>query len=100
MADLAIIMGAALVGGLVAYRFRLPVLLGYLVAGMLISPESFGLVKNINLIETLASVGVVLLLFTLGMEFSLGDLKRMGKIGPLGGSIQILITALLGFGVV
>jgi CPA2 family monovalent cation:H+ antiporter-2 len=99
MADLAIIMGAALVGGLVAYRFRLPVLLGYLVAGMLIGPESFGLVKNVNLIETLASIGVVLLLFTLGMEFSLGDLKRMGKIGPLGGSIQILITALLGFGI-
>ena len=99
MADLAIIMGAALVGGLVAYRFRLPVLVGYLVAGMLIGPDSFGLVKNVNLIETLASIGVVLLLFTLGMEFSLGDLKRMGKIGPLGGSIQILAMALLGFGV-
>ena len=99
MADLAIIMGAALVGGLAAYRFRLPVLLGYLVAGMLIGPESFGLVKNVALIETLASVGVVLLLFTLGMEFSLGDLKRMGRIGPLGGIIQILATALLGFGI-
>ena len=99
MADLAIIMGAALIGGLIAYRFRLPVLLGYLVAGMLIGPDSFSLVKNVNLIETLASIGVVLLLFTLGMEFSLGDLKRMGKIGPLGGSIQILAMALLGFGV-
>ncbi len=99
MADLAIIMGAALVGGLVAYRFRLPVVLGYLITGMLIGPYSFGLVQNINLIETLASIGVVLLLFTLGMEFSLGDLKRMGKIGLLGGSIQILIMALLGFGV-
>ena len=99
MADLAIIMGAALIGGLIAYRFRLPVLLGYLVAGMLIGPDSFGLVKNGNLIETLASIGVVLLLFTLGMEFSLGDLKRMGKIGPLGGGIQILAMALLGFGV-
>ena len=99
MADLAIIMGAALIGGLIAYRFRLPVLLGYLVAGMLIGPDSFGLVKNVNLIETLASIGVVLLLFTLGMEFSLGDLKRMGKIGPLGGSIQILAMALLGFGI-
>ena len=99
MADLAIIMGAALIGGLIAYRFRLPVLLGYLVAGILIGPDSFGLVKNVNLIETLASIGVVLLLFTLGMEFSLGDLKRMGKIGPLGGGIQILAMALLGFGV-
>jgi len=99
MADLAIIMGAALVGGLIAYRFRVPVLLGYLIAGVLIGPFSFGLVKNVDLIETMASIGVVLLLFTLGMEFSLGDLRRMGKIGPLGGSIQILATALLGFGV-
>ncbi len=97
MADLAIIMGGALVGGLIAYRFRVPVLLGYLVAGVLIGPFSFGLVKNVDLIETMASIGVVLLLFTLGMEFSLADLKRIGKIGPLGGSLQILTTALLGF---
>jgi len=97
MADFAIIMGAALVGGLVAYRLRLPVLLGYLAAGILIGPYSFGLVKNVDLIETMASIGVVLLLFTLGMEFSLGDLKRVGKIGLAGGIIQITVTALLGF---
>jgi len=97
MADFAIIMGAALVGGLVAYRLKLPVLLGYLVAGILIGPYSFGLVKNVDLIETMATIGVVLLLFTLGMEFSLGDLKRVGKIGLAGGIIQITVTALLGF---
>jgi len=97
MADFAIIMGAALVGGLVAYRLRLPVLLGYLVAGILIGPYSLALVKNVDLIETMASIGVVLLLFTLGMEFSLGDLKRVGKIGLAGGIVQIMVTALLGF---
>jgi CPA2 family monovalent cation:H+ antiporter-2 len=99
MADFAIIMGAALVGGLAAYRLRLPALLGYLVAGIIIGPHSFGLVKNLGLIETMASIGVVLLLFTLGMEFSLGDLKRVGKIGLAGGIAQILITALLGFAI-
>jgi len=99
MADLAIIMGAALVGGLIAYRFRLPVLLGYLVAGILIGPYSFALVKNADLIETMASIGVVLLMFTLGMEFSVGDLKRVGKIGLAGGTAQIIITALLGFAI-
>ena len=97
MADLAIIIGAALVGGLIAYRFRFPVLLGYLVAGIIIGPHSFGLVANLELIETMASIGVVLLLFTLGMEFSIGDLKRMGKIGLGGGIAQVLVTALLGF---
>jgi len=95
--DFAIIMGAALVGGLIAYRLKLPVLLGYLVAGILIGPYSFGLVKNVDLIETMASIGVVLLLFTLGMEFSIGDLKRVGKIGVAGGIAQILATASVGF---
>lgn len=99
MADFAIVMGAALVGGLVAYRLRLPVLLGYLVAGIFIGPYSFGLVENVDLIETMASIGVVLLLFTIGMEFSLGDLKRVGKIGLAGGMIQIMATALLGFAI-
>ena len=99
MADFAIVMGAALVGGLVAYRLRLPVLLGYLVAGIFIGPYSFGLVENVGLIETMASIGVVLLLFTIGMEFSLGDLKRVGKIGLAGGMIQIMATALLGFAI-
>jgi CPA2 family monovalent cation:H+ antiporter-2 len=97
VADFAIIMGAALIGGLVAYRFRLPVILGYLVAGVLIGPHAFALVKNLDLIETMASIGVVLLLFTLGMEFSIADFKRVGKIGVGGGAAQILVTALLGF---
>lgn len=97
MADLAIIMGAALVGGLIAYRLKLPVLLGYIVAGILVSPYSFGLIKDVELIETMASIGVVLLLFTLGMEFSIGDLKRVGRIGLAGGTLQIAATALLGF---
>ena len=52
MADFAIIMGAALVGGLIAYRLRLPVLLGYLVAGILVGPFSFGLVKNVDMVHT------------------------------------------------
>ena len=99
MTDLAIIIGAALGGGLIAYRFRFPVLLGYLVAGIIIGPHSFGLVTNLDLIETMASIGVVLLLFTLGMEFSIGDLRRMGKIGLGGGIAQILATALLGFAI-
>ena len=97
MADLAIIMGAALVGGFITYRLKLPVLLGYLVAGIFIGPYSFGLVSNVELIETMATIGVVLLLFTLGMEFPVREIKRVGRIGILGGSTQIVITAALGF---
>lgn len=96
-ADFAIILGLALVGGLIAYRLGLPAILGYLAAGTVIGPNALGLVANLELIETMASIGVVLLLFTLGMEFSIGDLKRAGKIGIIGGAIQIQGTALAGF---
>jgi CPA2 family monovalent cation:H+ antiporter-2 len=97
MADFAIIMAAALGGGLVFYRLRLPTALGFILAGILIGPYSLGVVEDIELIETMASVGVVLLLFTLGMEFSLSDLKRVGGIGLGGGTLQIVLTAGLGF---
>jgi len=99
MSDFAIIIGAALAGGLVAYRARLPMLLGYLIAGIFIGPYSFSLVKNVDMVQTMATIGVVLLMFTLGMEFPLGDLKRVGKIGLGGGIAQILVTALLGFAI-
>ncbi len=97
MADFAIIMAAALGGGLLFYRLRLPTALGFILAGIIIGPYSLGVVEDIDMIETMASVGVVLLLFTLGMEFSLSDLKRVGRIGVGGGVLQIVITAGLGF---
>ena len=96
MADFAIIMGAALVGGLFAYRLKLPLPLGYILAGILVGPYSLELVHDIDMIDTMASVGVVLLLFTLGMEFSIADLKKTGQVGLIGGVAQILLTALLG----
>jgi CPA2 family monovalent cation:H+ antiporter-2 len=99
MADFVIIMAAALAGGLIFYRLRLPTPLGYILAGLLIGPYSLGIVEDIEMIETMASVGVVLLLFTLGMEFSLSDLKRVGRIGLGGGTIQIVTTAGLGFAI-
>ncbi|MBM4445357.1 MAG: sodium:proton exchanger [Chloroflexi bacterium] len=97
MADFAIIMAAALGGGLLFYRLRLPTALGFILAGILIGPYSLEVVEDVEMIETMASVGVVLLLFTLGMEFSLGDLRRVGGIGLGGGTLQIVITAGLGF---
>lgn len=97
MADFAIIMAAALAGGLLFYRLKLPMPLGYILAGIVIGPYSLVVVEDIKMIETMASVGVVLLLFTLGMEFSLSDLRRVGPIGLGGGTLQIALTAGLGF---
>ncbi len=94
--DLVIVLTTALVGGMLARLLRLPIILGYLVGGIAVGPYGFGLVHDLETIHTLATIGVILLLFTLGLEFSLSELKRIGKVAILGGIAQILLTAAVG----
>ncbi len=98
--DLAIAIGAALGGGLIARLLKLPTVIGYIIAGVVIGPYALGLVQNSNDIRLLAVVGVVLLLFTLGVEFSLRELKKIRNVAIFGGTAQILITTCLGMIVV
>ena len=86
----------ALVGGFIARALRLPVILGYIVGGMVVGPFGFNLIKHTAQIETMAQIGVALLLFTLGMQFSLKKLREVGRVAVIGGSIQILLTMGLG----
>jgi CPA2 family monovalent cation:H+ antiporter-2 len=97
--DLIIVLAAAIVGGILARQLRLPIILGYLVGGIAVGPYGFSLVKDLETINTLATIGVILLLFTLGLEFSLSELRRIGKVAVLGGIAQILITAAVGLAV-
>ncbi len=94
--DLVIVLAAATVGGIIAHRLRLPVILGYLVAGVAVGPYSFGIVQDLESVEAIATIGVILLLFTLGLEFSFAELLRIGKVAILGGIAQILLTAAVG----
>ncbi len=94
--NIAIVLIAALVGGLIAHRLGQPVILGYILIGIAIGPHGFGVVKDLVLIENLATIGVVLLMFTVGMEVSYGQLREMGKVGIWGGVIQIISTIVLG----
>jgi CPA2 family monovalent cation:H+ antiporter-2 len=96
--DLLIVLVTAIAGGMIARLLRLPVILGYIVGGIAIGPYGFGFVQDTQTIDSLAEVGVVLLLFAIGLEFSIKDLLRMGKIAVLGGIAQILISAAAGFG--
>ena len=96
--ELLIVLVTAIAGGMLARLFRLPVILGYIVGGIAIGPFGFGLVQDTNVIDSLAEVGVVLLLFAIGLEFSLKELLGMGKIAVLGGIAQILLSAAAGFG--
>jgi CPA2 family monovalent cation:H+ antiporter-2 len=96
--DLLIVLGTAIAGGMLARWLRLPVILGYLAGGIAVGPFGFGWVHDSNTIDSLANIGVVLLLFAIGLEFSLKELLKMGKIAVLGGIAQIVLTAIAGFG--
>ncbi len=98
--EMVTVLGAAATGGYIANRLNQPVLLGYLLAGMVIGPTGLGLIALEGDIEVLAEVGVALLLFALGVEFSLKDLMRLRTIAFGGGVLQILLTILLGGGLV
>ncbi|NEO85723.1 MAG: sodium:calcium exchanger [Spirulina sp. SIO3F2] len=100
IAEMATVMGAATLGGCIASRLRQPVLLGYLLGGMLIGPTGLGWITLESDIKVLAELGVALLLFALGVEFSLKDLLRLRKIALGGGTLQIVLTLLLGSGLV
>ncbi|MCA9599117.1 MAG: cation:proton antiporter [Myxococcales bacterium] len=97
--DLIIVVVAALVGGLVAHRLRQPVILGYILAGIAVGPHTGGItVSSTTDIEHLAEIGVALLLFGLGLEFSLKKLAPVRKVALLGAPLQMLLTIGFGFG--
>ncbi|MFC2056096.1 cation:proton antiporter [Chloroflexota bacterium] len=94
--NFTILLGAALVGGMVAHRLRQPVILGYILIGIAVGPHALHIVNDLALIEGAATLGVALLMLTLGLEISFSQLKQVGKIGLWGGVIQILVTFALG----
>ncbi|MEE8418499.1 MAG: cation:proton antiporter, partial [Dehalococcoidales bacterium] len=94
--SIAILFAAALLGGLLAHRLRQPIILGYLVVGVAIGPHALGLVGDLDIVEAAATIGVSLLMFTLGMEISITQLREVGKIGIWGGISQIFLTIGLG----
>jgi len=99
-ADIAIIVVAGLIGGIIAQQLRQPLILGYILAGILVGPFTGGVtVANVHDIELLAEIGVALLLFALGLEFSLKELKPVRNIALIGTPIQLLLTIALGFGI-
>ena len=90
--DLTYIFLAAVFGGLVAWRLRLPLILGFILGGIAISPFTPGPhLSDLHTFEVLAEVGVVLLMFSIGVEFSVPDLMRVKWVALVGGPIGILL---------
>lgn len=96
---LAVGFGMALIFGYIAARLRLPPLIGYLIAGIIISPNTPGIVGDIHLANQLAELGVMFLMFGVGMHFSLNDLLQVRRIALPGAILQIAVATLLGMGV-
>jgi len=92
--DLAVIFAGSLLVILAFHRLKLPALPGFIVAGMILGPNALGLVSDPHRVESLAEVGVILLLFTIGIEFSLSRLKEMGRQVVVGGLGQMGFTVL------
>ncbi len=96
--DMVTVLGTAAAAGYLASRLGQPVLLGYLLAGLVVGPAGLKWVGSAEEIEVLAKIGVAFLLFALGVEFSLGDLLKVRRIALGGGPLQIVLTTLLAGG--
>jgi len=91
---LVIIFGVSATVVFILHKFRIPSVVGFLIAGVFLGPHGFGFIKDVREVELLAEVGVILLLFTIGLENSLRTLKRIRSAVLGGGFSQILLTVL------
>lgn len=98
--DIAMVFAAALGCGFLAWRIGQPILLGYVVAGLILSPLTPGpRVHDVHVFELMAEIGVVLLMFSVGIEFSIPDLLRVKWVALLGSPLGVLLSVGLGAGV-
>ncbi|HBG91874.1 MAG: hypothetical protein A2X54_08120 [Nitrospirae bacterium GWF2_44_13] len=93
--SLVIVLGVSALVVFLLHRLKIPSIVGFLVAGAIIGPYGIGVLKDVHSIEIMAEIGVVLLLFTIGIEFSMARLIRIKKAVIAGGGIQVLLTIAL-----
>jgi CPA2 family monovalent cation:H+ antiporter-2 len=96
---MAVGLAFAFIGGFVAARLRLPPILGYLLAGIAVGPFTPGFVADTGLAGQLAEIGVMLMMFGVGMHFSVRDLLAVRAIAVPGADVQIAAATALGVGV-
>lgn len=98
LANLAIALVVAFAGGVLARRIGLPTIVGYLVAGMAIGPFTPGFVGDVEDLSQLAEIGVIFLMFGVGLHFSLRDLWAVRQVALPGAIVQMVLLTGLGFG--
>lgn len=92
--QLVIVLGAALLAIYFLQKIKIPPIVGYLLAGILIGPGGLSLVKDPHIIEIMAEIGVIFLLFIIGLNFSLSEIARMKNYVFIAGSLQVALTIL------
>src|SRR5437016_8208086 len=97
LVNIAVALGYALLGGLVARRLGLPTIVGYLLAGVALGPFTPGFTGDIAAIQQLAELGVILLMFGIGLHFSLRDLWLVRDIAIPGALIQMGLATAIGY---
>ena len=97
--DLAVVMIVAGLVTVLCHRFKQPVVLGYIVAGFIIGPHTppFPLIRDEEAIKTLSELGVILLMFSLGLEFSLRKLRQVGGTALIAAFLEILLMVWIGY---
>jgi len=95
--DLLITLALSILVLFICHQVRVPVIVGFILTGILAGPHVFGLIKAVQEVEVLAEIGVVLLLFTIGVEFSFANLLQIRKSVLVAGPIQVALTCLAGF---
>ncbi len=93
--DLVVLFALAILVVIACYRIKIPPLVGFLITGVLAGPSALQLIRDQHSVEILAEVGVVLLLFSIGLEFSLESLLRLRSVLFLGGGLQVAVTGVL-----
>jgi len=99
ISTIAVGFGFAMVLGYMAARLKVPPLVGYLIAGILIGPHTPGFTADVGLATQLAEIGVMLLMFGVGLHFSLGDLMSVKRIAVPGAIVQMFVATALGAGI-
>ena len=95
VSQIVVIFGLSIVVIFICHQFRLPAIVGLLLTGVLAGPRGLGLISAVHEVEILAEIGVVLLLFAIGIEFSLKDLIQIKRAVLLGGALQVGMTILV-----
>jgi CPA2 family monovalent cation:H+ antiporter-2 len=90
--DILIIFALSMAVLFICHRLKIPTIVGFLLTGLLAGPHGLGLITADKEVEVLAEIGVVMLLFTIGIEFSLRDFIRIKRAVLMGGSLQVLLT--------